>query len=103
MKEADLMRLEQLAASKRGDRLFRNNVGTVESKDGRFIRFGLAVGSGDLIGWRRVVVTPDMVGSSVAVFESVEVKSRKGIITPEQMSWHDAVIAAGGFSRIERG
>lgn len=83
-------------------RLFRNHVGTVQDKAGRWHRFGLAVGSADLIGWQTVEVTPDMVGQRVAVFLSIEVKSAKGAIRPEQTAWAETVARKGGRAVIAR-
>ncbi len=103
MREADFMRQLQVEASERGERLFRNNVGIVKDVDGAYIRFGLVVGSGDLIGWRPVVITQAMVGSTIAQFTSVEVKIGKNKLTKEQESWHYAVIRAGGFSEVVYG
>ena len=84
-------------------RLFRNNVGKLpDPRTGRLVAFGLAPGSADLIGWRSVVVTPDMVGQRVAVFASVEVKSARGRLRPEQAAWLAAVQAAGGIAGVAR-
>ncbi len=66
------------------------------------IRFGLAVGSGDLIGYRRVTITPDMVGREVAVFLSVEVKTAKGPVREEQYRWADHINSVGGVAVIAR-
>ena len=60
-------------------RLFRNNVGVLRDAQGRPVRFGLHPGSGDLIGWRSVRITPDMVGRLLAVLASVEVKTATGV------------------------
>jgi hypothetical protein len=58
---------------------------------------GLHDGSADLIGWTRVVITTEMVGSTIAQFTSGEVKVKgHGRIATDQQTWHDAVIAAGG-------
>jgi ribosomal protein S19 len=46
------------------------------------VQFGLCKGSADLIGWKRVTVTPEMVGSTVAVFTSIEVKTRNRQAAP---------------------
>jgi len=35
-------------------KMFRNNVGAYKDPTGRVIRYGLFVGSADLIGWRTV-------------------------------------------------
>ena len=59
------------------------------------------VGAGDLVGWTTVTVTPEMVGTRVAVFTSVEIKATKGgRITPEQINWRDQIIDAGGIAII---
>ena len=64
--------------------------------------FGLCKGSADLIGWRTVTVTPEMVGQQVAVFTSIEVKAASGRLRPEQRQWLDAVQAAGGIGGVAR-
>lgn len=83
-------------------RLFRNNVGTAQTKDGRFIRFGLCEGSSDLIGWTEYVVQPEDVGRTIGVFTAVEVKTAKGRATCKQKSFIDAVRRAGGIAGIAR-
>ena len=64
--------------------------------------FGLARGSADLIGWTIRTVTPEMVGTQVAVFTSIEVKTPTGRVKPEQQQWLDAVQAAGGIAGVAR-
>ena len=87
-----------LDACGRGEvRLFRNNVGALEDKNGRIVRYGLCKGSSDLIGWRSVMVTPDMVGQRVAVFVALEVKD-KGRLTQEQQVFLGVVACAGGIA-----
>lgn len=63
--------------------LMRNNSGELPDKYGRPVRYGLGniskdhnkdVKSSDLIGFTKVVVTPDMVGTTVAIFTAIEVK-----------------------------
>jgi hypothetical protein len=84
-------------------RLFRNNTGSLpDPKTGRPIQFGLARGSSDLVGWRTVTITPDMVGQQLAVFTAIEVKTPKGRATPEQRAWLEAVRCAGGVAGIAR-
>jgi len=84
-------------------RAFRNQVGSLpDPRTGRLVTFGLARGSADLVGWRTVTVTPDMVGTTVAVFLSIEVKTATGRLRPEQQQWLDAVQAAGGIAGIAR-
>lgn len=66
-----------------GYRLWRNNRGVLRDARGVPVRFGLAndskqlgdtLKSADLIGWRPVLVTPDMVGDVIARFVSIEAK-----------------------------
>ena len=92
----------RLTCSTGSTRLFRNNTGTLRDANGRPVQFGLAVGSADLIGWRTVTITPDMVGQRVAVFTSIEVKSATGRLRPEQRQWLEAVQAAGGIAGVAR-
>jgi hypothetical protein len=68
----------------------------------RRIRFGLHPGSSDLIGWKSVTITPDMVGKKVAVFLSPEIKSERGRLRDEQKNWIEQVSAAGGISLVVR-
>jgi hypothetical protein len=84
-------------------RLFRNQVGSLpDPRTGRLVTFGLARGSADLIGWRTITVTADMVGQRLAVFTSIEVKTPTGRVRPDQTAWLGAVRAAGGIAGIAR-
>jgi hypothetical protein len=92
----------RLAVSKGDTRVFRNKTGTLRDANGRPVSFGLCKGSADLIGWRSVTITPEMVGQQVAVFTSIEVKAATGRIRPEQQQWLNAVQAAGGIAGVAR-
>lgn len=102
--ETDLQQRIRLALGTRPDtRLFRNQVGSLpDPRTGRLVTFGLARGSADLIGWRTVVVTPEMVGQRLAVFTSIEVKTPTGRVAPAQQHWLGAVHQAGGVAGIAR-
>jgi hypothetical protein len=94
--------------------VFRNQVGEgyvgkalrdpegVFLMDARHVRMGLFPGSGDLIGWRTLTVTPDMVGKPIAQFLSIEVKTPTGRVRPDQRNWADQITAAGGLAIIAR-
>ena len=102
--ETTLQQQIRLAVGTRSDlRLFRNSVGSLpDPRTGRLVTFGLARGSADLIGWRTVVVTPEMVGQRIAVFTSIEIKLPNGRVRPEQHAWQRTVSAAGGIAGIAR-
>jgi len=102
--ETHLQQEIRLAVGTRPDlRLFRNNCGSLpDPRTGRLVTFGLAKGSADLIGWRTVVITPEMVGTTLAVFLSIEVKTPSGRLSPFQRNWQAAVQQAGGISGIAR-
>jgi hypothetical protein len=92
----------RIACSTGATRLFRNNTGTLRDQHGRPVSFGLCKGSADLIGYRSIAITPEMVGQQVAVFASIEVKTRTGRIRPEQRAWMETVQAAGGIAGVAR-
>lgn len=103
MREQSIMQRVQLEATRKGWRVFRNNVGCLPDARGVPVRYGLCPGSSDLIGWRELVITPDMVGHTVAQFVAVEVKTPTGKPTAQQMRFLEAVAAAGGVAVIARG
>lgn len=81
--EAYVQSLVRLEAPGKGVRLWRNNVGVLLDANGRPVRYGLAndsralneqLKSGDLIGWRRRLITPADVGYVIAQFVSRECK-----------------------------
>ena len=100
--EGNIQRAIQLAASSLKARLFRNNVGLFKTKDNRKVRTGLCVGSSDLIGWTKIEVTPDMVGTELAVFTALEVKTPTGKATEEQLNFITAVRDSGGIAAVVR-
>lgn len=66
-----------------GYRLARNNVGVLLDKRGVPVRYGLwnqtremneRIKSSDYVGWRPLLITPDMVGDVVAQFAAIEFK-----------------------------
>lgn len=91
----------QLAATGPDSRLWRNNVGALKDRTGRLVCYGLCPGSSDLIGYRSVVITPEMVGQRVAVFAAVEVKDQ-GQPTDQQEAFIRLVQDAGGLAGVAR-
>lgn len=103
--ETDLQQRIRLALGLLPDlRLWRNNSGKLpDPRTGRWVQFGVASpGGSDLIGYRTVEITPDMVGRKVAIFTALEIKTATGRATPEQRRFIDHIRAAGGISAIVR-
>lgn len=118
--ETNIKNIIRVEASKRGMVTFNNPVGlawagkvntSIKIKGGIAlmspypISYGLTVGSGDLVGWEEVIITPDMVGQKMARFLSIEVKTKTGKLRKGikgQDVWHDNVTKAGGKSIIAR-
>ena len=102
--ETDLQQRIRLALGTHPElRIFRNQVGSLpDPRTGRLVQFGLARGSADLIGWRTLVITPEMVGQRVAVFTSLEIKTPTGRLAPAQRHWLQAVEQAGGIAGVAR-
>lgn len=105
----------RLLAPKQGLLLFRNNVGALVDDRGVPVRYGLAndskqlnekIKSADLIGIRRVVITPQMVGSTIGQFASIECKKRYWQPGEDrkregaQKEWANLVGTWGGYARI---
>ena len=115
--EARVQSAVRLEAARCGVRLYRNNVGVLKDDRGVPLRFGLAndskamntvVKSSDLIGWRPVLITPDMVGEKIAKFVSVECKAEswKWKATDHekaQAAWHALVNRDGGEGYFSTG
>ena len=103
MTEAALMRRIMLALSAAGAVVFRNNQGAFKDQTGRLVRYGVCQpGGADVIGWRSVEITPDMVGQRLAVFVGVEVKTERGRLTGPQRQFLAALSEAGGIAGAAR-
>ena len=110
-----LRRVLKAIGGRRDCRLFRNNVGVaiqgerIEEREGKLllanprrIRFGLAIGSSDLVGFRSIEITPDLVGKRVAVFLALETKTPRGKARGAQSNFLDLVRRFGGIAGIAR-
>jgi hypothetical protein len=81
-----------------GDAVERLGNGDIVIRNARPLHSGMVKGGADLIGWRTVDVTPQMVGQRVALFAAIEAKSGRGRLTPEQQQFIHQVINAGGLA-----
>lgn len=100
----------RLEASRKGVYLWRNNVGVLEDRTGRPVRYGLAndsktlnetMKSADLIGIRPMVIELHHVGHTLGRFVSREVKEPGWQYTgtdreKAQANWMRLIVAAGG-------
>ena len=100
--EAKIQQEIRLAVSDAGARTFRNNVGQFKAENGRMVSFGLCKGSSDLIGWKTVEITQEMVGKKVAVFLAIECKSFKGKPTADQLNFIRVVRESGGLAGVAK-
>lgn len=102
MTESELQHAVRLALGRHpAARLYRNEVGQAKHQ-GRVVRYGLCVGSSDLIGWRRVLITPEHVGSHIAQFVAIELKTDTGRLTTEQRQFLELVQRWGGVAGVAR-
>lgn len=115
--EARVQDEARLLASKMGWRLFRNNCGALKDENGRVVRYGICndspamnkrIKSSDLIGIRPVVITPDMVGSTIGQFVAREVKKAgwkyKGTEHEKaQLAFGTLIIGLGGDFKFWNG
>jgi len=83
-------------------RLWRNNVGALRDERGRLVTYGLCKGSSDLIGLRQVLIGPEHLGKTMAVFSAIEVKAPKGRLREEQRLFLELVERFGGYSGVAR-
>lgn len=125
-KETQIVNEIMLGTSKLGTRLFRNVRGFFYTQDGvralidaakslnigrilsaikmlRQVRAGLqAAGSSDLIGFKPVLITQDMVGTVIAQLVALEIKTDTGAASEEQLHFIDFVQKNGGLSGVCR-
>lgn len=108
--EAAVQSVVRLEAGRKGVKLWRNNVGALLDSRNVPVRYGLGndspqlnkvIKSGDLIGWRPVIITPAHVGSFIAQFVSRECKkvgwTYSGNEHEEaQLKWAQVVTKDGG-------
>lgn len=103
-RENEILAKSRIEAGKDTElRLFRNNTGSLfDEKSNRMVTFGLCPGSSDLIGWRSVVITPEMVGKRVAIFIGAECKAPYSYASTPQRQFIQVVRDMGGRAGIFR-
>ena len=101
MSETEFMKAVRTQLSDDGILNFRNNVGKLQDITGRWVTFGLCIGSSDIIGIRPIIVTGDMVGRTIGQFVAVEVKSKGEKPTAAQMLFLQRVNMCGGLGYVK--
>lgn len=115
--ESAIVNLIKAEASRKGARLWRNNVGATYTQQGDFLRYGLAnessqinkvIKSADLIGLKPVVITKDMAGLTIGQFVSREVKRAGWKYTGNerekaQLAWVRLINQLGGDAAFATG
>jgi hypothetical protein len=122
------VKLMMLSASELGARMFRNNVGMGWAPAGsgsnivrtrvakkvtlypgdtlvrksRPLHAGLVKGSSDLIGWKPLIISQEMVGQPIAQFAAAEVKTKRGAMREGQQDFIDLVNLHGGRAGVVR-
>lgn len=106
VKETNISHNIMIDQAKRGVVLFKNVRGLFLSLDEkRKVKAGLLIpGASDLVGYKSVIITPDMVGKRIAILTTIEVKTQKGKAFDEQKYFIGKMKEAGalaGFARTE--
>ncbi len=110
--ESDIEQLIKIHAVQFGCILMRNNSGCLNDSTGRPVRYGLGnesakrnakIKSSDEIGFTKVLITPQMVGHTIAVITAVEVKKPGWTFTGDeretaQLVFIEWIRANGGFA-----
>ena len=82
--------------------LWRNSTGVTQDEE-RKRRYGLCVGSADLVGILRMpLVVAGVDGASIGRWIALEVKSARGRTSPEQDKFLSLVRRMGGFAAVVR-
>ena len=102
MSEQELQQRIRLELGHGPVRLWRNNVGALRDPHGRLVTYGLCKGSSDLIGLRQITISPEHLGQQLAVFTALEIKTKRGRPTAEQLQFLEMVRALGGLAGVVR-
>lgn len=102
MKETPIMHACRAALVETGRvMLWRNSVGADIT---RGVKYGLGLGSADLVGLLSGASACPHCGGPVRTgrFVGFEIKAPRGVVEPNQILWHSAVRAASGFVAVVR-
>jgi len=80
---------------------FKAAEGDMLIKGARPVKFGLP-GSGDIVGVKEIFITPEMAGTKIGQFVSLEIKTPKGIQSDQQLKFQKMVRRLGGKCEVAR-
>lgn len=117
MSEAGVSSRIRLAEAEAGNRVWRNNLGAVQTDDGRHIRYGLCnesskinkyVKSSDFVGIYRRLILPSDVGTVIGQFYAIEAKAAGWRYTGDeheqaQLAFLQLVNSLGGIGKFSTG
>lgn len=117
LSEAGVASRVRLAEAQAGNRIWRNNVGAVQTEDGRHLRYGLcnesakmnkAIKSSDFVGIYRRLVMPSDVGLYIGQFYAIETKRRGWKFSGDeretaQLAFLTLVNSLGGIGKFSTG
>ena len=83
-------------------KLFANPCGVAFQKGSGPIHYGLTPGASDMIGWKSVTITPDMVGRKACIFTALELKTKYGQLSEKQAEFLRQVLESGGIAGVAR-
>lgn len=105
---AILVAIREALSREPGVLIWRNNSGKLQDARGRWVTYGLGVGSADLVGLVQMsrgfcgYERDDGSAIVTARFFALEVKTETGRATKEQVCWSIAVRGNGGFCATVR-
>lgn len=91
---------------------FRNEVGegwffapwmrVFNEEDKRYLVYGLSPDTPDIVGFESITITPEMVGTKVAVFTGYEIKTGNAVQTAGQKNFQKILESMGGVYKLVR-
>lgn len=113
MNESEIQQKIQIEGPYHNCQLLRNNSGVLKNEQGTPVRYGLGnisskhnkqMKSSDLIGFTSKIITPEMIGKTVAIFTSIEIKNSENSINSNseriiaQQNFINWVLRHGGIA-----
>lgn len=83
-----------------GSVLFRNDNGYGHRENGQLFPYGLGSGSSDQIGYKETIITQDMIGKKIAIFQVIEIKTLTDKIGYQQIIFYLNILISGGLAAV---